>query len=69
MSRPRDRRRTTWAVEAELDVYKRQVAKVLVERVVAQLRSAGAEVATGHFGAMMAVSLVNQGPVTVLVET
>jgi len=46
-----------------------EVAKVLVERVVAQLRSAGAEVATGHFGAMMAVSLVNQGPVTVLVET
>jgi D-tyrosyl-tRNA(Tyr) deacylase len=36
---------------------------------VAQLRAAGAEVATGHFGAMMDVSLVNQGPVTVLVET
>jgi len=46
-----------------------ELAKALVERVVAQLRAAGAEVATGHFGAMMEVSLVNQGPVTVLVET
>jgi D-aminoacyl-tRNA deacylase len=46
-----------------------EVARSLVDRVVAQLRAAGAEVATGHFGAMMDVSLVNQGPVTVLVET
>jgi len=46
-----------------------EVARALVERFVAQLRAAGAEVATGRFGAMMDVSLVNQGPVTVLVET
>jgi D-tyrosyl-tRNA(Tyr) deacylase len=46
-----------------------EVARALVDRVVAQLRAAGAEVATGHFGATMDVSLVNQGPVTVLVET
>jgi D-aminoacyl-tRNA deacylase len=46
-----------------------EIARALVERVVAQLRAAGAEVATGHFGATMDVSLVNQGPVTVLVET
>jgi D-aminoacyl-tRNA deacylase len=46
-----------------------EVARALVERVVEQLRAAGAEVATGHFGAMMDVSLVNQGPVTILVET
>jgi D-tyrosyl-tRNA(Tyr) deacylase len=46
-----------------------EVARALVDRVVAQLREAGAEVATGRFGAMMDVSLVNHGPVTVLVET
>jgi D-tyrosyl-tRNA(Tyr) deacylase len=46
-----------------------EVARPLVDRVVAQLRAAGAEVATGHFGAMMDVTLVNHGPVTVLVET
>jgi D-tyrosyl-tRNA(Tyr) deacylase len=46
-----------------------ELARALVDRVVSQLRTAGAEVATGHFGAMMDVSLVNHGPVTVLVET
>jgi D-tyrosyl-tRNA(Tyr) deacylase len=43
-------------------------AEALVERVAAQLREAGAEVATGRFGAKMQVSLVNEGPVTVMVE-
>jgi D-aminoacyl-tRNA deacylase len=46
-----------------------EAANLLVERVVEQLRSAGAEVATGQFGAMMRVSLVNEGPVTIMVET
>jgi D-aminoacyl-tRNA deacylase len=46
-----------------------ELARALVDRVVSQLRTAGAEVATGHFGAMMDVSLVNHGPVTVLVKT
>ena len=41
----------------------------LVERVVERLRQLGATVATGRFGADMAVELVNDGPVTVLVET
>jgi len=44
-------------------------AKALVERVVDQLRGAGAEVATGRFGTTMRVSLVNEGPVTIMVET
>jgi D-aminoacyl-tRNA deacylase len=44
-------------------------AEPLVERVVAHLRELGATVATGRFGADMAVELVNDGPVTVLVET
>jgi len=37
--------------------------------VVDQLRAAGAEVATGRFGAVMQVHIVNEGPVTFLVET
>ncbi len=44
------------------------VAEPLVEAVVAALRERGVEVATGRFGAMMQVSLVNDGPVTLVVE-
>ena len=44
-------------------------AEPLVEQVVTALRGLGATVATGVFGADMAVELVNDGPVTVLVET
>jgi D-aminoacyl-tRNA deacylase len=46
-----------------------ELANALVDRVVERLRSAGAEVATGRFGAMMRVRLVNEGPVTIMVET
>lgn len=44
------------------------VAEPLVTAVVTELRRLGATVATGVFGADMAVDLVNDGPVTVLVE-
>ena len=40
----------------------------LIDAFVATLRDLGAEVATGRFGANMQVSLVNDGPVTVIVE-
>lgn len=43
-------------------------AEPLVEAVVEGLRARGITVATGRFGAMMQVSLVNDGPFTVLVE-
>jgi D-tyrosyl-tRNA(Tyr) deacylase len=43
-------------------------AEALYERFVALLRQRGLEVATGAFGAMMAVELVNDGPVTLLLE-
>ena len=46
----------------------RPAAEPLVDAVVAALRSRGARVETGRFGADMAVELVNDGPVTVLVE-
>lgn len=44
------------------------VAEPLVDAVTAELRRLGATVTTGVFGADMAVELVNDGPVTVLVE-
>lgn len=44
------------------------VAEPLVLHFVAALRRLGVEVATGVFGAQMDVALVNDGPVTLLVE-
>ncbi|MFM7062909.1 MAG: D-aminoacyl-tRNA deacylase [Actinomycetes bacterium] len=44
------------------------LAEPLVEAVVARLRELGATVATGRFRTDMAVSLVNDGPVTLLLE-
>jgi D-tyrosyl-tRNA(Tyr) deacylase len=41
----------------------------LYEAFVARLRELGLTVATGEFGAMMDVHLVNQGPVTLLLDT
>jgi D-tyrosyl-tRNA(Tyr) deacylase len=43
-------------------------AEPLVEEVVAELGRMGATVATGRFGAHMVVEIVNDGPVTVVVE-
>ena len=45
-----------------------EVAEPLVARVVDTLESLGLEVATGAFGAMMEVELVNDGPVTIVFE-
>ena len=45
------------------------VAEPLVDAVADALRSRGIEVATGRFGAMMQVELVNDGPFTVIVDT
>ena len=44
------------------------VAEPLVDAVVEALRARGVEVATGVFGAMMQVELVNDGPFTILLE-
>jgi len=43
-------------------------AEPLVQRVIDELRAAGAVVGTGRFRADMAVELVNDGPVTLWVE-
>ena len=44
------------------------VAEPLVDAFAEALRSLGADVHTGAFGAHMQVALVNDGPVTVLLE-
>ncbi|MBT0993953.1 D-tyrosyl-tRNA(Tyr) deacylase [Cellulomonas sp. DKR-3] len=56
-------RRPTWNAAAP-----GPVAEPLVEAVVAALRERGLEVATGRFGADMAVELVNDGPVTLVLD-
>ena len=43
-------------------------AELLYERFCAALRDLGVEVATGAFGARMAVELVNDGPVTIVLD-
>lgn len=44
------------------------VAEPLVEAFADALRTLGAHVETGRFGAHMAVSLVNDGPVTLVID-
>jgi D-tyrosyl-tRNA(Tyr) deacylase len=56
-------RRPSWVDAAPPDH-----AEPLVEAVVAALRDLGATVATGRFRADMDVELVNDGPVTLLLE-
>jgi D-tyrosyl-tRNA(Tyr) deacylase len=56
-------RRPTWSAAAP-----GPVAEPLVDAVVAGLRSRGATVATGVFGADMKVELVNDGPFTVVLD-
>ena len=56
-------RRPTWNAAAP-----GEVAEPIVADVVAALGARGLEVATGVFGADMAVELVNDGPVTILLE-
>jgi D-tyrosyl-tRNA(Tyr) deacylase len=51
-----------------IDAARPEVAIPLYEAFVAALRSRGFEVQTGEFGAMMDVELVNDGPVTLILE-
>ena len=51
-----------------IDAARPETAIPLYERFVALLRGQGVTVATGEFGAMMDVELVNDGPVTLWLE-
>ena len=57
-------RRPTWAAAAP-----GPVAEPLVEAFCSELRTRGADVATGVFGADMHVSLVNDGPRTLVLDS
>jgi D-aminoacyl-tRNA deacylase len=57
-------RRPSWQDAATGDV-----AEPLVNTLVEELRLRGCTVATGVFGARMQVSSVNEGPMTLLLET
>jgi D-tyrosyl-tRNA(Tyr) deacylase len=56
-------RRPTWNAAAP-----GPVAEPLVDHLVRVLRDRGAHVETGAFGADMSLALVNDGPVTLLIE-
>lgn len=56
-------RRPSW-----VDAARPEVAEPLVDRFAEALRTLGATVATGRFGAHMHVALVNDGPVTMSLE-
>lgn len=56
-------RRPSWTAAA-----RPEVAEPLVEDLVRSLRALGAHVETGRFRTDMAVELVNDGPVTLIVE-
>ena len=51
-----------------IDAARPEVAIPLYEKFIALLRERGLTVATGEFGAMMDVELVNDGPVTLWLE-
>ena len=52
-----------------VDSARPEQAEPLVRSVADGLRAAGLEVAEGRFGAMMDVELVNDGPVTILLDS
>ncbi len=56
-------RRPSWNAAAQASE-----AEPLVQKFADALRALGSEVATGIFGAHMEVALVNDGPVTVMLE-
>lgn len=57
-------RRPSWSNAAPADI-----SGPLIDSLIAALRDLGAEVSTGRFGAMMQLSLVNDGPFTISLDT
>jgi D-aminoacyl-tRNA deacylase len=57
-------RRPSWSAAAP-----HEVSEPLIDAFVSSLRLRGAEVATGVFGAHMKVTLTNDGPVTLILDS
>lgn len=51
------------------EVAKPEIAKPLFEKFVEELKKSGLKVEKGEFGAKMEVELVNDGPVTIILDT
>lgn len=56
-------RRPSW-----IDAARPEVAEPLIDQLVERLRALGLTVGTGRFRTQMAVDLVNDGPVTVIID-
>jgi D-tyrosyl-tRNA(Tyr) deacylase len=52
-----------------IDAAPPEIAMPLYEAFIAEVRGRGVPTATGRFGAMMQVELVNDGPVTLIVDS
>lgn len=48
---------------------KREFAEPIYEKVIEKLKAEGISVKTGIFGAMMKVSLSNEGPITIILDS
>jgi D-tyrosyl-tRNA(Tyr) deacylase len=57
-------RRPSWSAAAPRDI-----SEPLIDAFVSSLRLLGAEVATGVFGAEMLLTLTNDGPVTLILDS
>jgi D-tyrosyl-tRNA(Tyr) deacylase len=57
-------RRPSWSAAAP-----RELSEPLIEAFVSSLRLRGAEVSTGVFGAQMNLTLTNDGPVTLILDS
>jgi D-tyrosyl-tRNA(Tyr) deacylase len=57
-------RRPSWSAAAPRDI-----SEPLIDAFVSSLRLLGAEVATGVFGAEMLVTLTNDGPITLILDS
>lgn len=57
-------RRPTWVKAA-----KGEIAKPIIDKMVARLKDLGLEVYEGKFGADMQVSIINDGPFTIVLDT
>ncbi len=57
-------RRPTWVKAA-----KGEIAKPIIDKIVARLKDLGLEVYEGKFGADMQVSIINDGPFTIVLDT
>jgi D-tyrosyl-tRNA(Tyr) deacylase len=57
-------RRPSWSAAAPGNI-----SEPLIGHLVSTLKGMGAEIETGRFGAMMQVSLVNDGPFTLSLDT